>query len=518
MPFTDVKVSDSFWTPRIEANRTASLPQNLQICRETGRIGNFAKAAGMMEGKYEGYFFNDSDVYKMLEGIANSLAVSPDPKLEKQADEIIELIAAAQRPDGYINTYYTLNAPDRRWTNVRAKHELYCTGHLIEAAVAYYQATGKRMLLDAAEKFVDHIDLIFGLDKLREPPGHEEIELALVKLYRLTGKTKYLKLAEFFIDMRGEPSRPQRWGTEYQDHALFRSQDEIHGHAVRAMYLCAGATDVAVHNGDRSLIEALDRLWTSMTERKMYITGGVGSRHQREEFGFDFELPNDTGYCETCAAIGVAFWTHRMNLLHADAQYADVMERAMYNNILSGVGLDGKTYFYVNPLASDGKHHRKAYHKCSCCPINLVRFLPTLPGYIYATGESGGSRELYVNLYASGRGDVKIGGNRVRIKQETKYPWDGKTRLTFGPDKPETFTLCLRIPGWCRGATVSIGGQTVEPLTIEKGYARFNRRVATGRRGRVEPADADRADRGQSEAERRPRPRGGPSRTDRLLF
>ncbi|MBN1395146.1 MAG: glycoside hydrolase family 127 protein [Pirellulales bacterium] len=472
VPFTAVWFQDEFWLPRLETNRLKSLPHLIEKCRETGRFDNFAKTAGQMEGKYEGYFFNDSDVYKVVEGACYVLAANPDPKLEGEIDEIIAKIAAAQQSDGYLNTYYTLTAPDERWSDIRFRHELYCAGHLIEAAVAHHRATGKRTLLDAAEKFADCINREFGPGKHREPPGHEEIELALVKLYQLTNKEKYLKLAKFFIDVRGDASRPERWGSEYQDHAPVRLQDEIFGHAVRAMYLCSGATDVGALTGDRPLLDAMDRLWDNMTQRKMYVTGGIGSRRQREEFGFDFELPNEDAYCETCAAVGVVFWAHRMNLLRADAKYADVAERALYNGVLSGVSLDGVRFFYVNPLASNGKHHRQSFYKCACCPPNLVRLLASLPGYAYAVGNG----EIFVNLYAGGRAEVNLDGNHVRIYQSTRYPWDGNVKLTIAPDKSEMFGVCLRIPGWCEGATMSVDGAPVDPLKTEKGYARIKRK------------------------------------------
>ncbi|NLF07481.1 MAG: glycoside hydrolase family 127 protein, partial [Pirellulaceae bacterium] len=346
--------------------------------------------------------------------------------------------------------------------------------------VAHFQAAGKRSLLDVAEKFADHIDGVFGPDKLRDPPGHEEIELALVKLYRLTGKEKYLKLAEFFIDARGNVSRPQPWGREYQDHLPVREQDEIFGHAVRAMYLGAGVADLAAHNGDRALNAALDRLWSSMVRRKMYVTGGVGSIPKGECFGADFELPNDTAYCETCAAIGVVFWAQRMNLNRADGQYADVMERALYNGALSGVALDGEHFFYVNPLESDGKHHRQPFYPCACCPPNVVRLIAAMPGLVYAVGGGGGLDEIYVNLYVEGKADVKLKSNRVRLAQKTRYPWDGKVRLTVEPERAGRFALCLRTPAWCGNAAIAVNGQAMAPLKIEKGYARLEREWLSG--------------------------------------
>ena len=516
VPFTQVKFQDSFWAPRLETNRLKSLPYLLQVCRETGRIDNFAKAAGLMKGAHEGYFFNDSDVYKLIEGAAYSLAVHPDPKLETQIDEIIALIAAAQQPDGYLNTFFTLTAPDKRWTNVHAKHELYCAGHLIEAAVAYFNATGKRTLLDVAEKFVDHIAGKFGPDKLREPSGHEEIELALVKLYRFAGKPEYLKLADLFIRMRGDNSRPQRWGPDLQDHLPVRRQDEIFGHAVRATYLCAGATDVAVCTGDRSLLDAMNRLWKNMVRRKMYVTGGVGSRHEQEAFGTDFELPNDTAYCETCAAIGVVLWAQRMNLLYADAQYADVMERALYNGVLSGVALDGEHFFYVNPLASDGKHHRQEYFKCECCPMNVVRFLPALTGYVYAVKQGGGTDELFVNLYVGGDGHATLDKSKVLLTQKTRYPWDGKIRLTVEPEKSAIHPVSADSE-LVQGSDTDSQRQAGR-AERRKGLHPAGTRVAVGRRGRAGTAHAHRTDRGQPSRPGGSRPRGASPRSDRLLF
>ncbi len=480
VPFTAIEFQDGFLAARLETNRRRSLPHNLRMLRETGRIDNFLKAAGKMKGEYEGYYFNDSDVYKVVEAAAYVLALNPDPKLEKDVDEIIAAIAAAQWPDGYLNTYFTLTAPKKRWTDMHVKHELYCAGHLIEAAAAHFNATGKRTLLDVAEKFAAHIDGKFGPSKLREPPGHEEIELALVKLHRLTGEEKYLRLAEFFIDLRGDRSRPKTWGAEYQDHLPVRRQEKIAGHAVRAMYLCCGATDVAAHSGDPALIRAMRRLWSNMVERKMYVTGGVGARPDREEFGGDFQLPNDTAYCETCAAVGVVFWAHRMNLMHADARFADVLERALYNGVLSGTSLDGERFFYVNPLASDGTHHRRPFFKCACCPPNLVRLLASLAGYVYAVGDRRGTGEIYVNLYAAGEAAVPFGDNVVRLRQRTRYPWDGQVRLSVNPRSSARFALCLRIPRWGRGAELTVNGKPVAPLEVEKGYARLTRLWRSG--------------------------------------
>jgi uncharacterized protein len=479
VPFTEVKLSDGFWTPRIETNRVNSLPHNFDWCKKTGRIDNFAKAGKLMSGKFEGIFFNDSDVFKVLEGASYSLAAHPDPALDKTVDEVIAKIAAAQQTDGYLNTYFTLAEPGKRLTNLRDMHELYCAGHLIEAAVAHYRATGKRTLLDVAAKYADYIESVFGPGKRHGVPGHEEIELALVKLYDVTGQKKYFDLAKFFIDIRGDKSQREIWGEYHQDHKPVREQNEIVGHAVRAMYLYSGTADVAAQTGDQRLIDAMGRLWDDVVRRKMYLTGGIGARHEGEAFGNAFELPNDSAYCETCAAIGLALWAHRLNLMHADAQYADVVERVAYNGILSGVGMDGRRFFYVNPLASDGNHHREPFFDCACCPPNVSRFLPSLPGYVYATGDA----SIFVNLYIAGTAKVSLGGNfvtSVTLTQETQYPWDGKVRLTVEPKQPAEFSVQLRIPDWCRDATVAVNGEAVAPLKTDKGYAALKRRWQAG--------------------------------------
>lgn len=476
VPFTEVTLSDAFWAPRLETNRVKSLPHNFKWCEETGRFSNFAKAAGLTEGAFEGIYFNDSDVYKVLEGASYSLAQHPDPLLEKMVDEGIAKIAAAQQEDGYLNTYYTLVEPDRKWTDLRVRHELYCAGHLFEAAVAHHRATGKRTLLDVATRFADLIDHLFGPEARYGVPGHEEIELALVKLYEVTGERRYFDLAKFFLEIRGDAAKREVFGPYCQDHVPVRQQSEIVGHAVRAMYLYAGVADVAAYTGDQGFVDAMGRLWKDVVLRKLYITAGIGSRHQGEAFGDPYELPNDTAYCETCAAIGLALWSHRMNLMHADAQYADVLERALYNGILAGIGMDGEHFFYVNPLASGGGHHRQPFYPCACCPTNVVRILPSLPGYVYAQD----GQSIYVNLYAGGTGNVSLGDRKVKIAQKTRYPWDGEITLAVEPAEPSTFALRLRIPGWCRGATLSVNGERIEPLAIEKGYAVVRREWKAG--------------------------------------
>ena len=476
VPFTQVKVRDQFWAPRIATNREKSLAHNFKWCEQTGRISNFAKAAGQLPGKFEGIYFNDSDVYKVLEAASYSLADRREPKLEKTVDEIIAKIAAAQQPNGYLNSFFTLVAPEKKWTELQSKHEMYCGGHMIEAAVAHYRATGKRTFLDVAVKFANHLLDTFGPDKRHEIDGHEEIELALVKLYQVTNDDRYAKLARFFIDIHGDAAQRQRlFGPYCQDHMPVREQSEIVGHAVRAMYLYSGVADVASLSGDRGLVAAMDRLWHDVVERKLYITGGIGARHAGEAFGDPYELPNRTAYCETCAAIGLAFWAHRLNLMHSDAQYADVLERTMYNGILSGVGLDGEKFFYVNPLASAGNHHRQPFFGCACCPPNVARLMSSMPGYVYA--QSG--RDIFVNLYAASTAKLTLGDTRVTCTQATRYPWDGQVRLGLELAQPETFAMHLRIPQWAADCTVRVNGES-QLLQLVRGYARLERAWKSG--------------------------------------
>ncbi|MDR2641872.1 MAG: glycoside hydrolase family 127 protein [Planctomycetaceae bacterium] len=439
VPFTAVQFDDHFWSPRLKTNREVSIPHNYDWCEKTGRLANFRNAAdcltGAQCGKFQGLFFNDSDVYKVIEGTAYTLASEENPALMKQADVVIDSIARSQYPNGYLNTYFTLAEPTGKWTNY-SKHELYCAGHLFEGAIAYKQATGKDTLLNVAEKFADHIIDVFEKRRAVEfsVPGCELIEMALVRLYQETGKEKYIQLAKHFIDLRGDQSkRPQKIrGVYEQDHKPIRQQFEIVGHAVRACYLYSGVTGVAAHYNDTELKNALEHLWNDCVNKKMYITGGIGARHKGESFGEAYELPNKTAYCETCAAISLAFWAHRMNLLYGEAKYADVIERTIYNGILSGVSLDGKLFFYVNPLEADKeqstghdvvkneKHHRQPFFITACCPTNIVRFLPSLPGYLYATQKN----TVIVNQFMQSKASIKLTGGAIEIVQKTNYPWE----------------------------------------------------------------------------------------------
>ncbi len=467
--FVHVRIDDAFWGPRLETNRTRTLPANFRQCESTGRFTNFAKAAGLMEGKFEGIYFNDSDVYKVLEGASYALAAQRDPALEKKVDDVIAWIAAAQQPNGYLNTYYTLVEPDKKWTDLRVRHELYCAGHLFEAAVAHHQATSKTTLLDVATRFADRIGELFGEDRMEGVPGHEEIELALIKLYHETGRERYLKLAQFFVEQRGR-KRDEKLAYA-QNHLPAREQSEVVGHAVRAMYWCSGVADLAAETGDAALLDACRRLWDSATNRKMYVTGGIGATRRGEAFGKDYELPNDAAYAETCAAIGLILFAHRMVQLEADAQYADVMERALYNGFLSGVSLDGEKFFYVNPLGSRGQHHRQPWYGCACCPTNVVRLLGSLGRYVYARSNDG----VWVNLYVSNKAEVEVAGAKVMLVQKTDYPWSGRVQIAVNPAQAVQFNVNLRIPGWCRSATCRVNAVAVDATKTDKGYLRIAR-------------------------------------------
>ena len=471
VPVTQVQFTDQFWTSKIEINRTKTLAQCFRQCEETNRIRNFEVAGGLNTGDFDGIFFNDSDVYKVVEGAAHILASNRDPAIETQLDQWIAKFAAAQQADGYLNTYYTLVEPDKRWTDLPVMHELYCAGHLFEAAVAHYRSTGKSSLLDIATKFADYIDSVFGPGGKSGTPGHQEIELALVKLYEVTDEKRYLDLAAFFIDQRGQS------GSDYsQDHVPVRQQSEIVGHAVRAMYLYAGVADVARYTGDEDLFACMDRIWKDVTLRKMYITGGIGPSGHNEGFTVPYDLPNETAYAETCAAIGMVLWSHRMFLLHGRSEYIDVLEQSLYNGLLSGVSLDGDNFFYTNPLSSHGQHHRQPWFGCACCPTNVVRFIPQVGGYFYASTAS----SLWVNLYASNQATVSMGEQMVNIHQESNYPWQGWTKLTLEPDKTNDFQLCLRQPNWAKQVGLKLNGQILEITSNSNGYLEITRAWRAG--------------------------------------
>lgn len=514
VPFTAVHIDDAFWSPRIETNRIVTVPYDLRKCEETGRIANFARAAGLEEGAHEGIFFNDSDVFKVIEGAAYSLMLSPDPELEAYLDALIDLIAAAQEDDGYLYTARTIAerngapaalVPDReglaRWSNLRVNHELYNVGHLYEGAVAHYQATGKRTLLDVALKNADLIDSVFGPGKRRDVPGHQEIEIGLVKLYLVTGEARYLALARFFLDERGQPDGHELYGAYAQDHLPVTVQSEAVGHAVRAGYMYAAMADVAALTGEQSYIDAMNRIWTDVVSTKLYLTGGIGARHEGEAFGNAYELPNATAYNETCAAIANIYWNQRLFQLHGHAKYIDVLERSLYNGFLSGVDLSGDRFFYVNPLSFDGQfcfnrdnsRERMPWFNCSCCPTNVVRLFPALGGYIYAHAIA----RLYVNLFVSSRATLMIGDTSVAITQETHYPWSGAVHIAIELAAPSRFTLYVRIPGWAQNFPVPsdlyryVGTFSEEPIRlavngveaemcIEDGYAMIDREWQRG--------------------------------------
>lgn len=485
VPFTAVKISDSFWSARQETNRIASIPVSLDNLEKAGNLNNFRLAARGATNGFSGPMFMDSDVYKAIEAASFSLATHPDRELAARLDAIIALIAAAQQPDGYLDTYYLVKEPGRRWTNLRDFHELYCAGHLIEAAVAHFQATGQRNLLDVAIRLADHIDSVFEPEPRRLGyPGHPEIELALVKLWRVTGEQRYFNLARFFIENRGRhyfaeehhiPSA-QYDGTYWLDDVPIYDHEKIKGHAVRAAYLMSGATDVAAQTRDARLLAMLDRVWRNTTEKNMYLTGGIGPSKHNEGFTVDYDLPDLSAYQETCATVALAQWGNRMGLLWGDAKYADVVERGLYNGMLAGVAQDGKRFFYVNPLESTGNHHRQEWFSCACCPPNAARTIAALGGYAYATG----SNSIWVNLYIQGQMETPCAGQQIRLDVKTDYPWEGRVILKPRLPSPGNFELRLRVPGWCEGATVSVNGKKISAPVTERGYFVLSRRWRTG--------------------------------------
>ncbi len=515
--FTRAKIKDNFWLPRIRTNQKVTIPFAMKQNEETGRVDNFRIAGGLMEGEYKGERYNDTDVYKVMEGAAYTLATDPDPELARSLDELIAVIAAAQEEDGYLFTPRTAAPKDpvvgigeERWSNLAVSHELYNVGHMYEAAVAHFLATGKRNFLDIAITNADLLVRTFGPDKLRATSGHQEVEIGLVKLFRVTGNQDYLKLAKYFLDQRGKDLELKIYPeghrfsiynepTQIQAHKPVLEQEEAVGHAVRAMYMYAGMADVAALTGSEEYIQALDRLWENVVDKKMALTGGLGARHDRERFGENYELPNLTSYNETCAAIGSVLWNLRLFLLHQDAKYIDILERTLYNAVIVGVSLEGDTFFYPNPLASDGKFKfnkgaacRQPWFGTACCPGNIARFVPSIPGYIYAA--TGGS--IYVNLFVTSEADIDLQNNAVRIEQKTEYPWEGNIQINVTPSKESEFSLYVRIPGWAQNRpvpgdlyqysktlgempTLAVNGKSV-PLNLSNGYARIHRKWENG--------------------------------------
>ncbi len=471
VPFTDVKITDQFWAPRLETIRTVTLPYTFQQCEETGRVKNFDIAAGNATGSFCGvYGFDDSDVYKIIEGAAYSMQVHPDPKLDGYVDSLIEKVRLAQEPDGYLYTWRTINerekaagiakkdvtgdyykGTDQRWIHEdKHSHETYNLGHLYEAAVAHHLATGKRNLLDIAIKSANLLEKTFGWGKLQQAPGHQEIELGLTKLYLVTGEKKYLDLAKFFLDVRGYANE------EYsQNHKKVTEQKEIVGHAVRACYMYASMADVAALTGSMEYIPALNSLWEDVVGKKMYVTGGIGSSGSNEGFSKPYDLPNYSAYCETCSSIAFVYWNQRMFQLTGESKYIDVLERTLYNALDAGLSQTGDRFFYPNPLESRKNVERSPWFQCACCPSNVARFFPSIPGYVFAKREN----EVFVNLYTTSETTVENVNSKgqsvkVKIAQQTDYPWDGKITLSVEPEKPNTFTLKLRIPGWVQGDAV----------------------------------------------------------------
>ncbi len=507
VPFTAVKVTDSFWGQRLKASREVTIPLAFRKSEETGRYENFIRAAHpSVAYKVEGFSFDDTDVYKTIEGASYSLQTYPNKKLEKYIDSVLKIVAAAQESDGYLYTSRTMNpthphawSGTKRWEKEEdLSHELYNLGHMIEGAVAHFQATGKRNFLDIAIKYADCAERAIGNapGKLTIVPGHQIAEMALAKLYIVTGQQKYLDLAKFFLDKRGYTTIKQAYS---QSHQPVLKQDEAVGHAVRAAYMYSGMADVAALTGDTAYIHAIDKIWDNVVAKKLYITGGIGATHQGEAFGKAYELPNLTAYNETCAAIANVYWNHRLFLLHGDAKYYDVLERTLYNGLISGVSLDGGEFFYPNPLESDGKYKfnqqactRQSWFGCACCPSNLSRFIPSLPGYVYAVK----AQQVFVNLFMGSSSELSINGKKVQIKQTTAYPWDGAVRMEINPQGKQNIALKIRIPGWVQGKVlpsdlyhfsdqqqlefkIKLNGKPVESR-IENGYFTIERAWTKG--------------------------------------
>lgn len=477
VPIGDVRLADPIWEPRRRMTTERTVPEQYRLLETTERLANFRRAAGKEPGGFTGRYFNDTDVYKWLEAASWTMAMEPSADLDELIDRVIEEVGAAQLPDGYLDNYYAIDRLDERWTNLTVTHELYCAGHLFQAAVAHYRATGKTSLLDIACRFADLLCDTFGPEEEGKMPGtdgHEEVELALVELGRATGNQRYIDQAGYFLDARGYGLVG---GDEYhQDHVPFREATAVVGHAVRQVYLTAGAADIYAETGDESIMAALNRLWESMTTRRMYVSSGIGSRWEGELFGKDFELPNLRAYTESCAAIGSVMWNWRMLLITGDAKYADLIEATLYNAMLPGISLSGDEYYYQNPLADDGTHRREPWFDCACCPPNLARTLASISGYMATTSERG----VWLHLYAQSDLSVVLeNGAAVRLRQETDYPWDGTVTITV--DGQGEFSLFLRIPAWCdEGATLTVNGEAVAGPLEPGAYAEIRRQWASG--------------------------------------
>lgn len=487
----NVKLNDSFWLPIIKRVQEITIQYAIQKCNEEGRFENFLIAGKQKTGTVRGEMpFDDTDVYKIIEGASNTLISALNPKLERVLDSLIAIVKIGQEADGYLTTWRTINPAKppctwvpviegKRWESLQISHECYNAGHLIEAAIVHFEATGKRNFLDIAIKNADLLVRIFGEKpgQIRGVPGHQIVETGLMKLYQITGKEDYLKLAKYYLDNRGNPNDHKLYGEYAQDHIPVIQQNEVVGHAVRAVYMYAGMTDIAALTKDKAYENAVNNLWHNMVNKKMYITGGIGSRHDGEAFGANYELPNLTAYNETCAAIGDVYWNHRLHNLYGKSEYFDVIERTMYNGLISGISLDGKQFFYPNALESDGVYKsnrgsctRQAWFDCSCCPTNLIRFIPSIPGLIYSKTND----ILYVNLYASNNASFTLGKTDLQISQQTSYPWNGKIAISVNPKKAHQFTIKLRVPGWARNEVLPGDLYTYKKASTQKTTININ--------------------------------------------
>lgn len=463
LPLNSVEITGGFWKQKQDTNRANSLGHGFAMLEESGALSNLRIAAGMQTGEHRGMRFQDSDVYKWLEAASYELTKADDDALRQQVDTAIGLVAAAQMDDGYINSYYQIKfPPEARWSRVDHDHELYCAGHLFEAAVAHHRATGDSRLLDIACRFADHIDRVFGKGKREEAPGHEEVELALIALYRETGEQRYLKLAEFFLNERGKNTM-KGWihftPAYYQDRIPVRENDRVEGHAVRALYLTSGMADLYMETGEQALLDAMIRQWHDFTAHKLYITGSAGARHFDEAFGEPYELPDDSGYCETCAAIASIMWNWRMLQITGQARYADLIERTLYNGFLSGVSLDGQSFFYVNPLLVRKTHERQPWYECACCPPNVMRLIASFNSYLATTS----AQEVQIHQYATASLCLDVpGSGAVQLSMETDYPWDGRVTIRVLQGGSQQWGLRLRVPAWCAEATVQVNGAAAQ--------------------------------------------------------